>query len=84
MTKIEQEKRIVELEDLVNHQKRLIDLLYIQLDEKIPPTVIVDNETCPMGGVHQYLMYNSGGWSCRCGKSAPVVYTATITSNGKH
>ena len=85
MTKKDLEKRVIELEDLVNHQKRLIDVLYFQLDEKVPPTVTVDNETCPLGGVHQYLTYSSVGWTCKCGKSLPISYSpSTITvSNTK-
>ena len=73
MTKKDLEKRIVELEDLVNHQKRLIDILYIQLDDKSDflhfPAPETDNETCPLGGMHQYNYHDTGGWRCKCGKS---------------
>ena len=79
MTKKDLQKRVIELEDLVNHQKRLIDMLYTQLDG-IPP---IDNETCPMGGMHQYLSLDSGGWRCKCGKSQPFnPFPSTITFTG--
>lgn len=74
MTKKELEKRVEELEELVNHQKRLIDLLYEFAPKGITvpaysPTV--DNESCPLGGTHSYTFHDTGGWRCRCGKTAP-------------
>lgn len=75
MTKKDSEKRIIELEDLVNNQKRIIDVLYIQLDEKstLIPIVTIDNKTCPMGGIHQYIIHTSGGWQCKCGKTEQII-----------
>jgi len=78
MTKKEQEKRIEELEELVNHQKRLIDLLYIQLDEK---QIVFNPDACPMGGNHEFNHHDTGGWMCKCGKRQPYQFSPSITTN---
>jgi len=78
MTKKELQKRVEELEDLVNHQKRLIDLLYIQLDEK---QITFDSEACPFGGKHQYVLNDTRGWHCKCGKTQPYQFSPSITTN---
>lgn len=80
MTKKDLQKRVEELEELVNHQKRLIDLLYIQLDGNIPPAPTIDNETCPLGGMHQYVHFDTGGWRCKCGKSQPFNAFPSVTT----
>ncbi len=82
MTKKDLEKRVIELEELVNHQKRLIDVLYEQLENKIPINYSppIDNETCPMGGMHEYNFHDTGGWRCKCGKTQPInPFPSTIT-----
>ena len=80
MTKKELKKQIVNLEDLVNHQKRLIDNLYMQLDEKqLPftyPPIPVQEGDCPAGGWHEYPnpWHNITPPFCKkCGKQAPDI-----------
>lgn len=68
MTKEELKNRIEELEELTNHQKRLIDQLYMQIDGFQVKENVVD--PCPAGGNHEYVNNGSAGIQCRkCYKS---------------
>ena len=78
MTKKELKNRIIELEDLVNHQKRLIDNLYIQIDEFQVKQNVVD--PCPAGGEHEYVNNGTAGTQCRkCFKRLDLHFPITIT-----
>jgi hypothetical protein len=87
MTKKDLKKRIIELEDLVNHQKRLIDVLYIQLDEKLPftyPPIPVQQGDCPAGGWHEYpnpWHSITAPFCIKCGQSAPNMGPTYTTSD---
>ena len=81
MTKKDLEKRVGELEELVNHQKKMIDMLYIHapIGVTLNYSPNVDDSTCPMGGMHNYK-HSSAGWTCICGKTLPMESFPSTTS----
>jgi hypothetical protein len=76
MTKKDLEKRIEELEELINHQKRLIDQLQIQIDFPTKQNVI---DSCPNGGVHEYVENGTAGTQCKkCFKRLDLHFPSII------
>ena len=70
MTKKQLEKRIEELENLVEIQQRLLEMLK-PIHEYNFIYSSVNNDDCPMGGKHEFNTHTSGGLMCRCGKTKP-------------
>ncbi len=80
-----------ELEQLVKTQKKQIELLnvVVELQKQLlykyegELKIEFDPDACPMGGKHDFNTHTSGGWVCKCGKTAPhVSFPSTISFDG--
>ena len=85
MTKKQLEEENIRLRKQIEQYERLVDAVskFDVLFNKLVGTPSVDNETCPMGGMHSYNKLDTAGWRCKCGKTIPYEpFPSTITFDG--